>query len=93
MKFDESRLNLTTNFDLIYIIGKWCDRIEEYIQRYNSSNQNKISKELYEDYVEFNRNERSIFKVFDDMSVNIIYLIIDETRGKCIQSIEEYFNG
>jgi len=61
------------NATLVFIINIWCDRIEEYIQKLNTTSV-KISKDLFADYQEFNKNDRFINNFFINIYVRIILI-------------------
>lgn len=58
------------------IVSKWSLRIEEYLQKLNKRSE-KISRELYEDYKEFIKNENYIGIFFKSVYVKTYFMLFD----------------
>lgn len=71
----KNQKEIIIQFALVFIINKWCDRLEEYIQKLNTSSV-KISKDLFADYQEFNKNDGFISNFFSNIHVIKIYFIL-----------------
>lgn len=65
----KSQKEIIIQMALVFIINKWCNRIEEYIQKLNTTSV-KISKDLFADYQEFVRSDGFINNFFNTIYVN-----------------------
>lgn len=78
----KNQKELIIQINLVYIISKWCDRVEDYMQKISIKSL-KINKDLFADYQEFTKNEAALgaffalFKVKSYKAFNLIKIFFN----------------